>query len=100
MNTYVNRDNNTIIEFIPRKFILMKQNDRFTIKHLYKIGHRVSLCNMKFSIRFAPRSKAKLFIHIWLPLIHIENNNSSFSIGNKYKFIWNHYPSLKNALTK
>lgn len=100
MTTYINRDNNTIIEFIPRKFILMKQSDQFIIKHLYKIGHRVSLCNMKFSIRFALRSKAKLFIHIWLPLIHIENNNSSFSIGNKYKFIWNHYPSLKNALIK
>lgn len=90
MEIFINRDGNKIRIFSKRLF-LVKQVDKFIIKHKFcHIDGKLILSNIKFHINIAPRSRAKIFIQIWLPFIHIINDNSALKIGNRYQLIWWH----------
>ena len=88
-----NSDGFLVVEIIPRKIIFTVDKHNYDIKrHFYFNLHlnikdrlRFFKDSLRFNIKVRPKSRAKVFTLIWLPLIHIENNNGYFSIGNKYK---------------
>lgn len=91
---YINRDGTKIIELIPKRCIFRIEPKPDMHHFFFFFKNKIPIlriCNLKFRIRPAFNSKAKVFIQIWLPLIHIMNHNGELCIGNKYKLVWFHH---------